>query len=145
MEPLNKTRWKTNGIHVDKGRYQCLVGKLIYLSYTIVDIAFVVSVVSQYMHDPTKENVEAIFRILKYLKGSLGKGLFFKKNHNRLIQGYTNANWAGLVEDRRSTSSYYTLIWVNLVTWRSKKQNVVARSSVKAKFRALAHRVCELI
>ncbi|KAG8471344.1 hypothetical protein CXB51_036384 [Gossypium anomalum] len=84
---------------VDRRSYQKLVGKLIYLSYTRPDIAYVVGVV----------------------------------------------NYAGSMVDRRSTSGYCTFLRGNLVTWRSKKQNVVARSSVEAKFRAMALRVCELL
>ncbi|RVW88062.1 Retrovirus-related Pol polyprotein from transposon RE1 [Vitis vinifera] len=59
----------------DKGRYQRLVGKLIYLSYTRPDIAYVVSVVSQFMHNPSEDHMDAVIRILRYLKSSLGKGL----------------------------------------------------------------------
>ena len=97
------------------------MGKLIYLSHTRPDIAFSVSVVRQYMHAPCEEHLEVVHRILKYLKGSLGKGLFFKKGETRTIEGYIDTDWAGSVEDRRSTSSYCTFVWGNLVTWRSKK------------------------
>ena len=68
------------------------MGKLIYISHTRPDIAFVVSVVSQYMHASCEEHLEAIYRILKYLKGSPGKGLFFKKGETRTIEGYTDAD-----------------------------------------------------
>ena len=64
---------------VDKGKYQRLVGKLIYLSHTRPNIAFAVSLVSQFMHSPMEEHEEAVFRILRYLKSSPGKSLFFKK------------------------------------------------------------------
>ncbi|RVW43692.1 Retrovirus-related Pol polyprotein from transposon RE1 [Vitis vinifera] len=77
---------------VDTGRYQLLVGKLIYLSHSRSDIAFAVSVVSQYMHAPCEEHVKTVYRILNYLKGSLGKGLYFRKNETRSIEGFTNAN-----------------------------------------------------
>ena len=65
---------------IDTTRYQKLVGKLIYLSHTHPDIAFAVSLVSQFMHSPKKEHLEATYRILRYLKGCPGKGLFFQKN-----------------------------------------------------------------
>ena len=71
---------------VDRGRYQHLVGKLIYLSHTRPDIVFVVSRVSQFMHAPTEKCMEAVYRILKYLKGTLGEGLFFGKNGERRIE-----------------------------------------------------------
>ncbi|KAK2965861.1 hypothetical protein RJ640_027148 [Escallonia rubra] len=95
-------------IPTNKERYQRLVGKLIYLSHTRPDIAFVVSLVSQFMHNP-------------------------------------NADWAGNATDRRSTSGYFTFVGGNLVTWRSKKQNVVALSSAEAEFRGMAKGLCELL
>jgi len=62
---------------VDKGRYQRLVGRLIYLSHTRPDIAYAVSVVSQFMHSPREPHMESVYRILRYLKSSSGKGLWF--------------------------------------------------------------------
>ncbi|PRQ39952.1 putative RNA-directed DNA polymerase [Rosa chinensis] len=96
-------------VPTDKGRYQRLVGRLIYLSHTRPDIAYVVSV------------------------GELE------------IVGYTDADWAGDKTDKRSTSRYFTFVGGNLVTWRSKKQKVVARSSVEAEFRGMAHGVCVML
>ena len=80
IEAGKKTR--DAGDAVDKDRYQRLVGKLIYLSHTRPDIAFAVSIVSQHMHSPREAHLEAVYKILKYLKGSPGKGLLFKKNEN---------------------------------------------------------------
>ncbi|GAA0171590.1 hypothetical protein LIER_25584 [Lithospermum erythrorhizon] len=119
--------------------YQQLVGKLIYVSHTKPDIAFAVSVVSQYMHDPHQGHLDAVYRILRYLKQSSYKGLLFKKTEDRSIQVFIYADWAGSIDDRQLTSGYCTMIWENLITWRSKKHNVVARSSVEAEFRAMAH------
>ncbi|XP_022852550.1 uncharacterized protein LOC111374150 [Olea europaea var. sylvestris] len=115
---------------VDKDRYQRLVGKLSYLSYTRLDIAVAVSVVSQHMHSPRETYLEVVYKILRYLKGSSGKGL--------LWEIFTDADWAGALEDRRSTTGYCTFVWENLVTWRSKKQNVVIRSRAEAEFRVAA-------
>ncbi|XP_044478603.1 uncharacterized mitochondrial protein AtMg00810-like isoform X1 [Mangifera indica] len=130
---------------IDKEKFQRLVGKLIYLSHTRPDIAFAVSMVSQYMHSPGREHFNATYRILRYLKGTPGKGLMFRKNNNLQIEVYTDADWVGCTTDRRSTSGYCTFIGGNLVTWRSKKQNVVARSSVEVEFRSLAHGISEAI
>ena len=123
---------------IDKGRYQHLVGKLIYLSHTRTDIAFAVNRVSQHMHLPTKGHM------LRYLKTTPGKGLFFrKKNEERGVKIYTDADWVGSETDRHSTTGYHSYVWGNLVTWRSKKQSVVAKSSAEAKFCAIAHGICE--
>ncbi|RVW24916.1 Retrovirus-related Pol polyprotein from transposon RE1 [Vitis vinifera] len=129
----------------DKGRYQRLVGKLIYLYHTRPDIAYAVSVVSQFMHCPSEEHMEAVIRILRYLKSSPGKGLMFSKNDHVRVDGYTDADWAGNISDRKSTSGYFTFVGGNLVTWRSKKQRVVALSSAEAEFRGMAKGLCELL
>lgn len=128
---------------VERGRYQRLVGRLLYLAHTRPDIAFSVSVVSQYMNNPNEEHFNAVMRILRYLKMNPGSGLLFKRNDNRDIEMYTDADWAGDNTDRRSTSGYCSYVWGNLVTWRSKKQAVVARSSAEAEFRSLSLGICE--
>ena len=129
----------------DREQYQKLVGKLIYLSHTRPDIAFAVSMVSQFMHSPGAKHFEAVYRILRYLKGTPGRGLMLKKHGHLQVEVYTDADWAGSVTDRRSTSGYCSFVGGNLVTWRSKKQNVVARSSAEAEFRAVAHGICEVM
>ncbi|XP_024310449.1 uncharacterized protein LOC106866887 isoform X2 [Brachypodium distachyon] len=135
----NQRLTKDGGSPVDREQYQRLVGRLIYLSHTRPDLAFAVSVVSQFMHDPRSQHLDAVMRIIRYLKGSPGKGLLYTCHGNLQIECYTDADWAGSVDDRRSTSGYCTFIGGNLFTWRSKKQNVVARSTAEAEFRAMAH------
>ncbi|EXB36428.1 hypothetical protein L484_009995 [Morus notabilis] len=130
---------------VDKGMYQRLVGRLIYLTHTRLDIAYSVSVISQFMHDPREPHLQAAHRILHYLKGNLGKGILFKKNSTLTLEAYTDADYAGSIVDRRSTTGYCTFLGGNLITWRSKKQNVVARSSAEAEFRGVAQGMCELL
>ena len=130
---------------VDRGRYQRLVGRLIYLSHTRPDIAYAVSVVSQFMQSPSVDHMAAVMRILAYLKSAPGKGILYKCHGHMRIEGFTDADWAGDVTDRRSTSGYFTFVGGNLVTWRSKKQNVVSRSSAEAEYRGMAHGVCEIL
>ena len=107
---------------IDRGSYQRMVGKLIYLSHTRPDITWAVSVVSQFMHSPLKSYLEVVYRILKYLKSSLGKGILYQNNGNLRLEVYTNVDWAGSLTDKRSIG-YCTLLEGNLVTWRSKKQS----------------------
>lgn len=140
-----KLEIKSDQNPVDKERYQRLVGKLIYLSHTRPDIAYAVGVVSQFMHAPSDEHMDAVLRILRYLKGTPGKGIAFLKHGHLDVDGFTDADWAGNVLDRRSTAGYFTFVGGNLVTWRSKKQNVVALSSAEAEFRGMVKGVCELI
>ncbi|WJZ95425.1 hypothetical protein VitviT2T_014198 [Vitis vinifera] len=83
---------------------------------------------------------------LKYFLGievsRSSEGIFVLK---KSIEVYTDADWVGAVDDRRSTSGYFTFVGGNLVTWKSKKQNVVARSSAEAEFRGMALRLCEAL
>ncbi|XP_068306609.1 uncharacterized mitochondrial protein AtMg00810-like [Pyrus communis] len=117
--------------------YEKLVGKLIYLTITRPDISYAVSIASQFMHAPTIAHLH-VKRILCYLKGSFGRGILMKKNGNTAIMGYTNADWAGNSLDCKSTTGFCTFVGGNLVTRRSKKQSVIARSSAEAKYQAMA-------
>ena len=79
-------------IPTDKGRYQRLVGKLIYISHTRLNIAYVVNVVSQFMHCPSEDHMNAVTEILRYLKGTLRRGIMFSKNGHLEIMRYTNVD-----------------------------------------------------
>jgi hypothetical protein len=143
--PIDPNHKLSGGIgdQVEKGQCQRLVGKLIYLDHTRPDI-YAVSVVGRYMHDPRVSHKEVVYQILRYLKGCPGKGaLFSKKKGYRRIEVYTDADWVGCLDDRKFTSGYCAFVGGNLVSWRSKKQNVVARSTAEAEYRAMAHGVSE--
>ena len=95
------------------------------------------------MNNPTEEHIEVVNRILRYLKMTPGKSLLYKKNDARNVEIFSDVDWAGDISDKRSTSGYCSYVWRNLVTWRSKKQSVVARSSAEAEFRVLTLGICE--
>ncbi|XP_042067259.1 secreted RxLR effector protein 161-like [Salvia splendens] len=94
----------------DRSQYQRLLGKLIYLSHTRPDIAYAVGIVSQFMHTPQTDHMEAVLRICRYLKGTTGHGILFSKNGSLEIRGYTDADWVGNPNDRRSTAGYFTFV-----------------------------------
>ncbi|RVW26151.1 Retrovirus-related Pol polyprotein from transposon RE1 [Vitis vinifera] len=98
-----------NQVSTDKERYQRLMGRLMYLAHTRPDLAYALSVVSQYMHNPGEQHMNAVMCILMYLKNAPGKGILFAKNvDHHSIEVYTDADWASAVDDRRSTSGYFT-------------------------------------
>lgn len=130
-DPNVKFSATSDSLLIDKGRYQRLVGRLIYLVHTCPDISFSVSVVSQFMGNPNEDHLNAAYRILQYLKKTLGNVLLFKKNECRKVDVYIDSDWAGS-SGRRSTTGYCTFVWGILVTWRSKKQPVVEPSSADA-------------
>ena len=117
---------------------------MIYLSHTRPDIAYVVSLVSQFMYNQSKDHMNVVIRILRYLKSSLGRGLIFKKHDHLNVEGYSDVDWAGS-SDRKSTFVYFNFIGRNLVTWRNKKQKIITVSSAKAEFRGISKGVCELL
>lgn len=127
IEQNHRISFEEESDKVDKGQYQRLVGKLIYLAHTRPDLAYAVSVVSQFMHDPRVRHLQAVDRVLQYLKATPWRGLLFKRGGNLTMETYTDADYAGSVSDRRSTSGYCTFLCGNLVAWKSKKQSVVAR------------------
>jgi len=145
MEQNHKLFQRFSASCTDKGRYQKLSGKLIYLSHTRPDIAYDVSVVSQFMHNPRQPHMDAMERISWYLKSSPGKGLLFSKHGHLGVDGYIDVDWVGSANDWCSTSSYFTYVGGNLVTWRSKKQSVVSRWSVEVEYRGMSIGVCELL
>uniref|UniRef100_A0A803LEC5 Uncharacterized protein n=1 Tax=Chenopodium quinoa TaxID=63459 RepID=A0A803LEC5_CHEQI len=129
----------------EREQYQKIVGKLIYLAQTRPDIAYAVGVVSRFMHLPQIQHMIAVMRILRYLKGTSCTGIYFAQNGHLDLIAYTDADWAGDRDDRKSTSGYFTLVGGNLVTWRSKKQKVVALSSAEAEFRRIAKGITEIL
>ncbi|GKV28896.1 hypothetical protein SLEP1_g37884 [Rubroshorea leprosula] len=131
--------------YLDSTQYRSIVGALQYLTFTRPDIAFTVHQVCQYMHAPTQNHFQAVKRILRYLKGIAHYGLQLFKAFSPSLHIYTDADWAGCLESRRSTSGYCLFFGKSLISWSSKKQNIVARSSVEAEYRAMANAVAEVV
>ncbi|XP_021802647.1 uncharacterized protein LOC110746719 [Prunus avium] len=123
--------------------YRSLAGALQYLTWTRPDISFAVNQVCQFMHTPRESHMQAVKRILRYLKGTITDGMWFKKGHLDLVS-YSDADWAGCHFDRRSTSGYCVFFGPNLISWSAKKQPTVARSSTEAEYRSLAITAAEL-
>lgn len=119
-----KLEVKEDGVLANKERYQKLVGKLIYLCHTRPNISYAVGVVSQFSSCPHEDYMEAIYRILRYLKINPRKGIFFNKDNSRGIEIYTDAEHGRDPENRRSARGYFTFLWGNLVTRKSKKTNL---------------------
>ncbi|KAK2980515.1 hypothetical protein RJ640_022517 [Escallonia rubra] len=122
----------------DPTKYRSVVGALQYLTITRPDIAFAVNRACQYMHSPSEEHWVAVKRILRYLKHTSSHGLFFHKSRNWDLHAFTDADCAGCAEDRKSTGGFAIYMGGNLISWSSRKQRTVARSSTESEYKALA-------
>lgn len=129
----------------DATLYRQLVGSLVYLTVTRPDISHAVHIVSQFMAAPRSTHFASVLRILRYLKGTMFHGLHFSSQSSLELRAYSDADWAGDPTDRRSTTGFCFLLGDSLISWRSKKQTVVARSSTEAEYRALADTTSELL
>ena len=125
--------------------YRRLVGSLVYLTVTRLDISYDVHQVSQYLPAPRSTYYAAVQRILRYLKGILCHGLFYSTQSPPLLRAFSYVDWAGGPNDRRSTISYCFLLGSSLISWRNKKQTFVTRSSTEAEYHALADTTSELL
>uniref|UniRef100_A0A2N9FVX2 Integrase catalytic domain-containing protein n=1 Tax=Fagus sylvatica TaxID=28930 RepID=A0A2N9FVX2_FAGSY len=127
----------------DPHAYRSLVGALHYLTFTRPDLSFAVHQVCQYMASPTSVHLMAAKRILRYLKGTLHLGISFKPGPLTL-SAFTDADWTGDPDDRRSTSGLLVYLGPNPITWSANKQLTVSRSSTESEYRALALASAEL-
>ena len=129
----------------DATRYRQLVGSLIYLTVTRPDISHAVGMVSKFMDAPRSVHYAAVFRILRYVKGTLYHGLHYFFRSSLKFHAYSDADWAGDPTDRCCITGFCFLLGTSLVSWRSKKQDVVFRSNTEAKYHALADTICEFV
>ena len=125
--------------------YRRLVGSLVYLTVTRPDISYVVHQVSQYLSAPRSTHYAAVLHILRYLKGTLFHGIFYFAQSPLVLRPFFDADWAGDPTDCRSTTGYCFLLGSFLISWQSKKQTHVARSSIEAEYRALTDTTSELL
>ncbi|KAK8925912.1 hypothetical protein KSP39_PZI018791 [Platanthera zijinensis] len=118
---------------------------LVYLTMTRPDIAYAVSFVSQFVQAPRSVHYTAVLRILRYLRTSVSRSLFLSATSPLTLRAYSDADWAGDAATRRSTTGFCIFLGDSLISWRSKKQESVARSSTEAEYRAMASTTAEIV
>ncbi|XP_062114749.1 uncharacterized mitochondrial protein AtMg00810-like [Humulus lupulus] len=140
-----KTLSKTDGTMLSNPTmYRSAIGALQYLCHTRPDIAFAVNKLSQFLQTPTTSHWSGVKRVLRYLKGTLHYGLHISYCERLNLVGYSDADWGCCPDDRRSIAGYCVYLGDSLVSWSSKKQAVVSRSSTESEYRALAHVASEI-
>ncbi|KAJ1698432.1 hypothetical protein LUZ63_006944 [Rhynchospora breviuscula] len=129
----------------DPHLYRSVVGALQYATLTRPDISYAVNKVSQFMQSPTIIHWTAVKRILRYLCGTPTHGLLIHSSSSLAIHAYSDSDWAGCPDDRRSTSGFCIYLGSNLISWSAKKQPTVSRSSTEAEYRSLALTCTEIL
>lgn len=133
------------GALIDETYYKQIIGSLMYVTASRPDLMFVVSLLSRFMARPTALHFQVAKRVLRCLKGTAGFGIFYKKQSSEEFIAYTDSDYAGDLEDRKSTSGYLFLLGGSAVSWASKKQPIVTLSTTEAEYVAATSCACQAI
>ena len=116
-----------------------------YLNHSRPDIAYSVGVISRFMHNLTKNHLGAAKRIMRYVAGTVNFGIWYGKTTNFRLYGFTDSEWAGCMEDRKSISCFTFSLSSGVITWSSKKHPTTALSSFEAEYMVVASSACQVI
>jgi hypothetical protein len=141
----SKLHSNEGGVKVNETYFKQIVGSLMYLTTTRPDIMFIVSLISRYMSKLTELHLQAAKRTLRYLKGTVSYGILYKRGEAEELLAFTDSDYAGDVEDRKSTSEYVFLMNSGVVSWSSRKQPLVTLSTTEAEFVAAANCACQTV
>ncbi|KAK6120346.1 hypothetical protein DH2020_045903 [Rehmannia glutinosa] len=136
---------KTKGKSVDESKYRGMIGSLLYLTASRPDILHAVCLCARFQSNPKESHMSAVKRIFRYLKGTIQYGLFYPKNENFSLKGYSDSDYAGNIDDRKSTSGSCQFLGDCLVSWFSKKQNCVSLSTAEAEYISAAFCCTQLL
>ncbi|XP_022891686.1 uncharacterized protein LOC111406507 [Olea europaea var. sylvestris] len=149
MEPRSALNIHEGDLIPDASHYRRLIGKLIYLTLSRPDITFVVHKLSQYMSQPRMPHLKVVHNLLRYLKGNPGQGFFFSSQlHSNPIvpvRAFSDADWGSCIDTRKSTTDFCIFVGNSMVSWKSKKQPTISRSSAEAEYKALASTASEIL
>jgi histone deacetylase 1/2 len=129
----------------DATEYRSLVGGLQYLTITRPDVSYAVNRVCQFLHAPRTSHWSAVKRILRYVCFTASYGLLLQPAVSSVLSAFSDADWAGCPDDRRSTGGYAVFFGPNLIAWNARKQATISRSSTEAEYKAVANATAELI
>jgi hypothetical protein len=133
---------------VDPTQYRRLVGSLRYLCNTRPDLVFSFGIASRFMEKPKVSHLAAVKRILRYVKGTLGCGILFPASDTGRscnLLGYTDSNWCGDKDDRKSTTGYVFMFGGAPISWCSRKESVVSLSSCEVEYIAASMCACQAV
>ena len=142
---------ETNGIGKedklleDPTVYRRLVGKLLYLNVIRPDIAFATKTLSQFLHQPKQSHLNAALKVVKYVKGQAGLGVLLSSKNNKQLKVCCDSDWGACLHTRRSVTGFIVKLGDSLISWKSKKQGTISRSSAEAEYRSMASAVAEAV
>jgi hypothetical protein len=119
---------------VDPTLYRSMIGSLLYLTASRPDIAFSVGVCARFQANPKESHLTAVKHIIRYVNATVNYGICFSRETNLMLAGYSDADWAGNVDDRKSTSGCCFYVGTNLAAWMSRKQASISLSTVEAEY-----------
>ncbi|KAM6544009.1 hypothetical protein CsatB_008456 [Cannabis sativa] len=122
------------GVKVDQTLYRSMIGSLLYLTASRPDICYSVGVCARYQANPMESHLSAVKRIIRYVNSTIDFGIWFSKDTNSNLVCFSDADWAGNADDRKSTSGGCFYLGNNLVSWHSKKQNSISLSTAEAEY-----------
>ena len=133
------------GEDVDPTLYRSMIGSLLYLTASRPDIMFSVCVCARYQACPKNSHLQAVKRIIRYVAGTCDLGVWYTRDTNMYLTGFSDSDWAGCEDDRKSTSGGCFYVGNNLVSWYSRKQNCVSLSTAESEYVAAASACSQLI
>ena len=129
----------------DFSQYRRLIGFLLYLTLSRLDITFAVHQLSQFLSQPRVPHLQATYHLLRYQKSSPGHGHFFSSSSSLQLKAFLDADWVSCTNSKKSITGFCTFLADSLVSWKAKKRSIVSHSSVEAEYRALAITTSELV
>ncbi|PNX56197.1 putative copia-type protein, partial [Trifolium pratense] len=145
IAPNHKLALDSSPLYEDPSQYRRLVGRLIYLTITRPELAYSVHILSQFMQEPHRGHWDAAMLVLRYLKSAPGQGIIIPKDNDLKLVAYCDSDYASCPLTRRSISGYLMKLGAAPISWKTKKQTTVSRSSSEAEYRAMAHATSEII
>ena len=144
--PMEDNKLSNKGeLLTDPCAYQCLVGRLIYLTIIRPDITYSFHILSRFMHEPLQTHMVTTLWVVSYFKSSPGEGLLLNSNNPLNLSVYCDSDWAGYPITHHSTTRYCVFLWNSLISWRTKRQKIVSLSSVEVEYRAMTSRCVSLL
>ncbi|XP_065623228.1 secreted RxLR effector protein 161-like [Quercus suber] len=145
MSSSAKLSKDASGVDIDPTLYRSMIGSLLYLTASRPDIAFSVGVCARFQAAPKESHLTAVKQIIRYVNGTSDYGIWYTKDSNECLVGYSDADWAGCIDDRKSTSGGCFYLGNNLISWMSKKQNSVSLSTTEAEYIAAGSCCAQLL